>query len=191
MSLASGSLQGKPKLVEQPLALSYTERNGIVLFQVVRQQHAIPEILLISQFSGGTLYFVSQLLLLCRNKAAGTARPLPFPQPGQTARDKPMNPVLNSPGRVSEKPCRVIGTGALEDIQDNIKPVKVPSLSGPRYFVLNRRDKCVCIWNGYPFHWEQPPIVCSHYIPSTNYAQVLMSLHIDKATETVYECHAG
>jgi hypothetical protein len=56
--------------------------------------------------------------------------------------------------------------------------VEVPSLCGPRYFVLNRRDKCVCIWNGYPFHWEQPPIVCSHYTVPTNYAQVFRSLHI-------------
>ena len=79
MSLSSGPLEGKPKLVEQPLALSYTERNGIVLFQVVRQQHAIPEVLLVSQFSGGTLYFVSQLLLICGNKAARAARPIPFP----------------------------------------------------------------------------------------------------------------
>ena len=158
MSLSSGSLEGKPKLVEQPLALSYTERNGIVVFQVVRQQHAIPEVLLVSQLSGGTLYFISQLLLGCRNKAAGATWPISFPQSGQTVSDKPMDPVLNCPGRVSEKPRRVIGTGTLEDIQNNIKPVKVPSFPGARYFILDRRDKCLCIWNGYPFHWEQPPI---------------------------------
>jgi len=158
MSLASGPLEGKPKLVEQPLALSYTERNEIILLQVMRQQQAVPEVLVISQFPGRTPYFLSQPLLLVGSKAVGTARSVPLPQPGKTAGEKSLNPVLNSPGRMPEKPCCVVGAIAMEDIQDDIEPVKVTTLSGSRYFVLNGRNEGLCIWNSYPFRWEQPPI---------------------------------
>lgn len=157
MSLPSGPLEGKAKLVEQPLALPNAERYRIVLFQMVRQQDSIPEILVISHFSGRTPYFFSQPLLLCGSKATGPARPIPFPQAGKAVRHKTVNPVLNSPGRVAEKLCRVIGTGAMEDVQDDIKSVKVSSLPATGYFVLNGSDKCLCIWNADPFHWERPP----------------------------------
>lgn len=69
----------------------------------------------------------------------------PLPQAGKAVRHKPVNPIFNSPGRVAEKLCRVIGTGAMEDIKDDIKSVKVSSLPAPGYFVLNGSDKCLCI----------------------------------------------
>lgn len=71
MSLATRSLGGKSHLMEEPLALSYTEGDGIMLLEVEREQQAIPQVLIISQFSGRPLYLLSQSLLIRRGKPTG------------------------------------------------------------------------------------------------------------------------
>ncbi len=125
MSLATRSLEGKSHLMEEPLALSHTKRNRIIFCQMVTQQQAVPDILVVAQFPGRTLYFVAQLLLLGGRKATGTTRTLLFPKSGQTLGKKPVNPIFNGSGGVSKKLCRLVGTCTLEDIQDNVQSMKI------------------------------------------------------------------
>jgi hypothetical protein len=44
----------------------------------------------------------------------------------------------------------------MEDIENHMKPMEVSPFTGSRYFILNGRDECFCIWNRYPSHWEHP-----------------------------------
>jgi hypothetical protein len=126
---------------------------------MVRQQQAIPEVLGVSQFSGRTLDFVLQLLQVWDRKSTRASCPVSLPQSGESVGDEAMNPVFNCPGRVTEKMGCIIGARALEDVQDDIKSMKVAAFLGSGYFVLNCGDKSLCIWNTYPFHREQPPLM--------------------------------
>jgi len=94
MSLATRPLQGKSELVEQSLALSDTERNGVMPFKMMRQQQTIPQVLVVSQLSGGTPYFASQPFLLQEGKPTGTTWAIPFTQSSKAIREKPVNPVI-------------------------------------------------------------------------------------------------
>jgi len=58
MSLAARPLQAESELMEQPLTLSHTEGDSVILLEMLRQQQTIPKVLVISQFSGGTAYVV-------------------------------------------------------------------------------------------------------------------------------------
>jgi hypothetical protein len=155
-SLAARSLQGKSQLVEQPLALPHTEGDGVVFFEMVREKQTIPQILVIPQFPGRKAYFASQPFSVSNRKPGGASGAIPFPQSGKAVTEKPMNPIFDSPGRVSVQTCRFIRTGSLEDVEHDVEPVKVSPFTCSRYFVLNGGDKCFCIRNSYPFHWKHP-----------------------------------
>ena len=79
---------------------------------------------------------------------------MPLPESGKATGEKPVDPILDSPGRVPIQVCRFIGAGAVEDVENNMKPMEVPPFWSSRYLVLNGGDKRVCIWNYYPSHWE-------------------------------------
>ncbi|KUK39229.1 MAG: hypothetical protein XD68_1206 [Synergistales bacterium 54_24] len=155
MSLATRSLEGKSHLMEEPLALSYTEGDGIMLLEVEREQQAIPQVLIISQFSGRPLYLLSQSLLIRRGKPTGAPWAIPFPQSGKAIGKKPANPILDSSGRVSIETCRFVRAGSLEHVEHHVEPMEVSPFTGSRYLVLNGGDKCFCIWNRYSFHWKR------------------------------------
>jgi hypothetical protein len=67
-----------------------------------------------------------------------------------------MKPVFDGSGRVSKQPCGFIGTGSLQNIKNDIKPVQIAAFSATRYLILNCGDKSLCIWDVYPFHWKLP-----------------------------------
>ena len=154
MSLATRSLEGKSHLMEEPLALSHAEGDSVMLLEVVREQQTIPQVLIISQFSGRLPYFLSQSLLIRRGKPTGASWAIPFPQSGKAIAEKPVSPILDGSGRVSVKTCGFVGVGSLEDVEHHVEPMEVSPFTGSRYFVLNGGDKCFCIRNRYPFHWK-------------------------------------
>ena len=154
MSLATRSLEGKSHLMEEPLALSHTEGDSVMLLEVVGEQQTIPQVLIISQFSGRLPYLLSQSLLIRGGKPTGASWAIPFPQSGKAITEQPVNPIFDGSGRVSVETCCFIRTGSLEDVEHDVEPVKVSPFAGSRYFVLNGGDECFCIRNRYPFHWK-------------------------------------
>ena len=42
----------------------------------------------------------------------------------------------------------------MEHVEDDMQPMKISPFAGPRYFILNGCDECLCIGNHNPFHWE-------------------------------------
>jgi hypothetical protein len=127
-----------------------------VLFKMVRQQQTIPQVLVIPQISGGASYFVSQPLLIQGGESAGATGPLSLPESGKPLGEKPVNPVFDGPRRVPVKPCGFVWASSLENVENDMKPMKVSPFSAARDFILNGRDKGLRIWNKNPFHWEHP-----------------------------------
>ncbi|MCJ7743136.1 MAG: hypothetical protein MUO99_01060 [Dehalococcoidales bacterium] len=144
--------------MKQPLALSHTEGDSVIFRKMVRQQQPIPQVLVISQFPWGTPYVISQPVPVGGRELAGASWAIPFPQSGKASGDKPVNPIFNGSRRVSVDVCRFVRAGSVENIENHMKPVEVSPLTRARYFVLNGGDKCFCICNRYPFHWEHPRI---------------------------------
>lgn len=176
MGLAPRPLQGESHLVEEPLTLSHAEGDGVVLFEMVRQQKAIPQVLVVAQFPGGAPYFRSQSFLVRRRKPAGTSRVIPFTQSGKATGEESLDPIFDSSGRVSVQARRVVGTGSAEDGEDHVKPVKISPFLGSRYFILNGRNECFGIRNRFPFQWEHLlHRFCSHYILVAHHAQLVMA----------------
>lgn len=157
MSLTPRPLQGKTQLVEEPLTLPYAERNSVTFLEMVRQEHPVPKVLVVPQFPGRTSYLASQPLLLRGRKPAGSTRPLALLQPSQTSGNKALNPLFHAPGRVTVQTCRLIRAGSMEDLKNHMEPMEVSPFLGPRYFVLDGCDECLCIRNRNPSHWEHLP----------------------------------
>jgi len=122
--------------------------------EMVREEQTIPQVLIVSQFPWRLPYLLSQSLLVRGRKPTGASRAIPFPQSGKAMTEKPINPIFNGSGRVSVEACCFIGAGSLEDVENHMKPMEVSPFTGSRYFVLNGSNKCFCIRNRYPFHWE-------------------------------------
>ena len=163
------------------MTLPHTEKNGVVLREVVRQQQTIPEVLVISQFPGRTPYVISQLVLVMGREPGWAPWAIPIIKSGKASGDEPVNPIFNGSRRVSVHTCCFVRTGSVEDIENDMKSVEVSSLKRSRYFVLNGCDKCLCIRNSYLFHREPPFYrICSQYILKYFYPQLFMSLHIDR-----------
>ncbi|MDP2727429.1 MAG: hypothetical protein Q8P59_07775 [Dehalococcoidia bacterium] len=143
-------------MVEYPLALSHTEVDSVVLFKMVRQQQAIPEVLVVPQISGGATYFVSQPVLIRRREPAGAARALALPESGKAIGQEPVDPIFNGPGRVLVQEGSFVGAGSLEHVEHHMKPMEVSPFSAVSDLILNGRDKGLRIWNNDPFHWQHP-----------------------------------
>jgi len=141
--------------MEQPLTLPHAERNSIAFLKMVRQQQPVPQVLVVSQFPGRTPYFRSQPVLVRGRKPAGSAWPVALLQPSQTMGEEALNPVFHAPGRVAVQTARLVGAGSVEDVKNDMEAVVIPPLAGPRYFVLDSCDECLCIRNCNPSHWER------------------------------------
>jgi hypothetical protein len=172
-SLAPRPLQGKAQPVEQPLTLTHTEPGSIVFLKMVRQQQPIPQVLVVPQFSGRTPYFTSHSFLVRGRKPARSPRALALLQPSQALGKEAVNPVFHAPGRVPVQVCGLIGAGSVEDVKNDMESMKIAPFAGPRYFILDGCDECLCIRNRNPFHWEHPlhqfaPSI-SQYLGMRNY----------------------
>ena len=156
MSLAPGSLQGKAQLMEQPLTLPHTKGDSIVFLQMVRQQQPVPKVLVVARFSRRTPYLTSQPLPLRGGKSAGSPWAIALLQPSQALGKEAADPIFYTPGRVPVQMRRLIGTGPVEHVKNDMETMEIPPLTSSRYFVLDGCDKCLCIRNRNPFHWEHP-----------------------------------
>jgi len=123
---------------------------------VGRQQHTIPQVLVVPKLPGRTPYLVSQSFLVRGRKPSGASWAITFPYSSKAAGEEPVNPVFDGSGRVSVEACRFVRAGSMEDIENHMKPMEVSPFTGSRYFILNGRDECFCIWNRYPSRWEHP-----------------------------------
>ncbi|MFH1485271.1 MAG: hypothetical protein ABIH46_04295, partial [Chloroflexota bacterium] len=178
MGLAPRPLEGEPQLVEYPLALSHTEPDSVVLFKMVRQQQAIPEVLVVPQVPGGATYFVSQLFLIRRRESAGAARPFSFPESGKAIGKEPVDPIFNGSGRVPVQAGSFVRASPLEHVEHNVKPMKVSPFSAARDFILNGRDKGLRIWNNNPSHLEYPLFRFAPSIPHWSIMRNYLWRHI-------------
>jgi hypothetical protein len=162
-SFATRSLETKAKLVEEPLALPNTKRYGIILGKVMRQQRTIPQILVVSQLSGGTTDIFAQFCQLMSREPGWAASVAPLHQAGKSIRSKSLYPVFNSSRRVSVQTGCFIRAGSSENLENGMESVEVAPFRRSRYFILNGSLECLGIGNIYPFHWEPPNILYSQY----------------------------
>jgi hypothetical protein len=140
--------------MKEPLALPHAERDSITFLKMVRQEHPVPEVLVVPQIPGRPTYLTSQPLLLRGRKTAGPSCPFAFLQPCQSLGDKALNPVFHAPGRVSIETRCLIRTGALEDPQNHVEPMEVSPFLSFGDFIFDGCNKGVCIRNNNPSHWE-------------------------------------
>ncbi|GFP39913.1 hypothetical protein HKBW3S47_01610 [Candidatus Hakubella thermalkaliphila] len=176
MGLSAWSLQGEAKLVKEPLALTHSQRDAVMLLKMMRKQHPIPEVLVVVKVSGQPKQIISQLLKMRSWELGRTSGPFPILQAGQSIGEQPPYPILDASWRVAVNFGRFIAALSAQDVKNNVQPMIISSLPGSEYFVFNTSNKSFRIGNTNPLHWEPPP--GSQYSRMLNYAQVFMTLHI-------------
>jgi hypothetical protein len=124
----------------------------MTLPQVMGQQLAIPEVLLITQIAR----MQAQIPLQCRpNLVAQSSRPtLPFPltQAGEATLLKAMHPTLDGGGMLAEPVGDVIAAMALPHEQDAVQSVVVAGFIGATNLLLERDSHGFRILNMKCFH---------------------------------------
>jgi hypothetical protein len=160
---AAGSLETKTELVEEPLALPDAKRYGVFLGKMVRQQQSVPQVLVVSQFSGVMTDIFAQFSHVSARQPGWASRMVLIQQTGESFRSKPLDPIFNSSRRVSIQASRIMGTGSIQDMENGMEPMKVASFRGSRYFVLNGSLEYLSIRNTCPSHWEPPIPLYSQY----------------------------
>jgi hypothetical protein len=114
---AAGSLETETELVEEPLALPNAKRYGVFLSKMVRQQQSIPQVLVVSQFSGATADIFAQFSQISGRQPGWPSRMVPIQQTGESFGSKPFDPIFNSSRRVSIQSSRIMGTGSIQDME--------------------------------------------------------------------------
>src|SRR5271157_4477627 len=104
---------------------------------MVRKQQSIPQVLVISQFSGIAPDIFAQISQIVDRQTGWTSRMVSIQQTGEAFRSKPLDPIFNRSWRVSIQASRVDGTGSIQNMQNSMEPMEVVSFGSARYFVLN------------------------------------------------------
>jgi len=149
--------------VEEPLALPDAKRYGVFLGKMVRQQQSIPQVLVVSQFSGRATDIFAQFSQFPGRKPGWASGMVPIQQTGESLRGKPLNPIFNGSRRVSIQTSCVMGTGSIQNMENSMEPVEVASFRCSRYFILNGSLEYLGIGNTCPSHWEPPNLLYSQY----------------------------
>ena len=165
---ATGSLETETELMKEPLALPDTKRYGVVMSNMVRQQQSVPQVLVISQFSGWTADIFAQFGQISGRQPGWSSRMVPIQQTGESFRSKPLDPIFDSSRRVSVQTSRIMGTGSIDDMENSMEPVEIAPFRGSRYFVLNGSLEYFSIRNTCPSHWEPPISLYSQYTRNLN-----------------------
>jgi hypothetical protein len=154
--------------MEEPLALPDAKRYGVFLSKMVRQQQSVPQVLVVSQFSGGATDFIAQFKQVFNRQPGWTPGMVPLQQTGESLRNEPVNPIFNCSRRVSIQASRVMRTGSIQDMENSMEPMEVASFRGVRYFVLNSSLEYLSIRDVFPSHWEPPFLSYSQYTQFLN-----------------------
>jgi hypothetical protein len=161
---AAGSLETKSELVEKPLGLANTERYGVFLSKMVRQQQSIPQVLVVSQFSWAATDIFAQFSQVFRGQFGGSAGMIAIQQTGESLSNESIDPILNGSWRVSIQACSITGAGSIQDMEDCMESMEIAAFRCSRYFVLNGSLEYLSIGNTCPSHWEPPYNLYSQYI---------------------------
>ena len=104
------------------------------MHKVVRQQQSIPQVLVISQFSGIAPDIFTQISQIVDRQTGWTSRMVSIQQTGEAFRSEPLNPIFNRSWRVSIQASRVTGTGSIQNMQNGMEPMDIGGRVNPGLF---------------------------------------------------------
>jgi hypothetical protein len=178
MSFAPWSLQGETDLVHKSLALAHSKRDPVALFEVIREQYAIPQVLVVARVPRRLKQILSHLPPLRAWKARWASGMIPILQSRKAFGEQSMYPILDASRRVAVNAGCFIATESPQDMKNDVQPMIIASFSRPKYLILHTGDKSLRIRNFDALHREPPPLG-SHYITKSNYAQLIKTFHIN------------
>lgn len=129
--------QPEAHLAEQPLTLPNSQMDPVKLFQMVRQQLAVPEVLPIAKLRrlASEVSIDSFPLNFCEPPWA--AAPFALLQACKAALLEPLGPAFNSSRILAQKIGNVVTAQSLGKQQDSVQPVIITGLLGSENLLLH------------------------------------------------------